>query len=490
MRVVIVGSGVAGSEAGTWLGHRARQPLEIVEIECEPMRRFGGWGFQSFPSTEKTNLALRKMSLGRDPDEIFRWIDDPEQRETWPKELQELSFHADRPIPRVLIQLYVKWRRSQVRNDLVTYRRVTGEAMRVLLESGPHPISVTLDNQERILADRLIMASGSIAVKIPESLKDLGHHERIIIDPLTLEGHERRKEIPAGARVLILGTGLTGEEQANVLLSLGHTNLTILSRNGFRHYAYGQDQKNAPLTFDEAPDFLHAETPEEFNHKLSDFYSFFLEKGHSPEDILAALRPFWDDMRAELGGCYKAADRLRRFRRTLAVNSIGASFEVAQNLKEAEALGHLRTMCGVVESIVEREGAFEVRIHKDGEDEDAPMVALFDHIINAVGRNIIRHPIWEHLLADGIAKKHAGIGIRVSQYGQMMDAQGAASDTMWVVGMARAGDHALRHGYLGNTAFNVPQVRSHVYDTVDAMLEGLSKHPSEPTALPEAHRPQ
>ena len=42
MKIIIVGSGVAGAEAGTYLGHRARQPLEIVEIECEPTRRFGG----------------------------------------------------------------------------------------------------------------------------------------------------------------------------------------------------------------------------------------------------------------------------------------------------------------------------------------------------------------------------------------------------------------------------------------------------------------
>ena len=58
MKIVIVGSGVAGSEVGTYLGQRARKPLEIVEIECEPTRRFGGWGFQRFPGTETTNLAV------------------------------------------------------------------------------------------------------------------------------------------------------------------------------------------------------------------------------------------------------------------------------------------------------------------------------------------------------------------------------------------------------------------------------------------------
>jgi thioredoxin reductase len=68
VKIIIVGAGVAGSEAGTYLGHQAKQPLDIIEVEDEPTRRYGGWGFQSFPETEKTNLALRKVYLGRNPE--------------------------------------------------------------------------------------------------------------------------------------------------------------------------------------------------------------------------------------------------------------------------------------------------------------------------------------------------------------------------------------------------------------------------------------
>ena len=99
--------------------------------------------------------------------------------------------------------------------------------------------------------------------------------------------------------------------------------------------------------------------------------------------------------------------------------------------------------------------------------------ACYDFIINAIGRNIIRHPVWDNLLDECIAEKHAGIGVRVNEFGQLMNPQGVLSNLIWVVGMARAGDHALRHGYLGNTAFNVPQIRSHVYSTVQSMLDSL-----------------
>ena len=40
-----------------------------------------------------------------------------------------------------------------------------------------------------------------------------------------------------------------------------------------------------------------------------------------------------------MGGCYQTAEVLRRFRRSLAVNSIGVSFDVAAQLKRAEAAG-------------------------------------------------------------------------------------------------------------------------------------------------------
>jgi uncharacterized NAD(P)/FAD-binding protein YdhS len=369
------------------------------------------------------------------------------------------------------MQRYVRWRRQQVRNPLVNYHAVNGEAMRVRLESDG--VSVELRSGEKITADRLLMASGSISVKVPAYLEAFRQHERVIIDPLTLEGHQRRQQIPAGVRVLILGTGLTGEEQASILYQRGHKALAILSRHGLRHFTYYQDQSNRPLILDEAPDFLLADTPEEFDEELTAFYERYLKQGHSHEDILAAIRPHWDEIRAELGGCYNAAGRLKLFRRALAVNSIGTSFEVAQRLEKASSEGSLRVLNGQVEEITERDGAFIVRY------SDTPthvQEESFDYIINAVGRNIIRHPIWEDLLKDEIAVKHAGIGVRVSETGQMINAQGEASERIWVVGMARAGDHALRHGFLGNTAFNVPQVRAHLYDTIDAILGDPCPH--------------
>ncbi|MEZ4454123.1 MAG: ankyrin repeat domain-containing protein [Nannocystaceae bacterium] len=468
MKIIIVGGGVAGSEAGTHLGQLAREPLDIVEIESEPARRFGGWGFQRFPEAETTNLALRKMYLGRDPEEILRWIEDPAVQATWPPELRA-TYAPDRPIPRPLIQRYVTWRRSQVVNPRVTYHPVAGEAMRVALE-GDARVSVTLRSGERIEADRLIMASGSIAVKVPAYLEGVRDHERVILDPLTLEGHRRRLAVPNGARVLILGTGLTGEEQANILYRRGHRALSLLSRSGYRHFAYPEDQTNAPLLLDRPPDFLLADTAEEFDRAISGFFARYIAAGHTHEDILAAIRPYWDVLRRQMGGCHEAADTLRRFKRSLAINSIGTTFEVATALHQAESEGALQVLRGHIEAVVEREdGTFAVRYHDD-DPATSPRALIFDYIINAVGRTIIRHPIWEQLLADGLAAKHAGIGVRVSETGQLVDASGATSERIWVVGMARAGDHALRHGFLGNTAFNVPQVRAHLYDTIDALL--------------------
>ena len=208
-----------------------------------------------------------------------------------------------------------------------------------------------------------------------------------------------------------------------------------------------------------------AETPEEFNNQLQSFFGEHLSKGHSPEDIFAAIRPFWDQVRAELGGCVKAAERLHQFKRTLAVNSIGVTWEVSEALRVAEADGKLNVIHGMIHEVKDVGDSLEVIF--DGTTK------RFDYIINAVGRNIIRHSIWEQMLEDGLAKKHAGIGVRVGETGRLVAADDSESDRIWVVGMPRAGDHALRHGFLGNTAFNVPQVRSHLYQTVRDLLSTL-----------------
>lgn len=476
-RIIIVGSGVAGSEVGTYLGQYTEKPLEIIEIECEPTRQFGGWGFQSHPDGVTTNLAVRKMYLGTDPNEVLQWIEDPALRDTWPPELRDRHFSPDKPIPRALIQLYVKWRRNQVSNALATYHTVVGEAMEVVLTE--NRVGIALRSGELIEGDRVVMASGSITVKVPDYLQAFRDHEQVIIDPLTAEGHAHRKTIPSDARVLILGTGLTGEEQATLLLDRGLTQLTLHSRTGQMHYPYPEEQKQKrePLVIEGTPAFLSASTPEEFDAELRAFYQRFLDQGYSQEDILAALRPSWDDTRKQLGGCVKAAERLRRNRRSLAVNSIGTTYEAANRLHMAEADGHLQISNGDITSItaVCDDALFTVNMTVHGAQGTEVQQQKFDWIINAVGRNIIRHPIWETLLERGIAKKHAGIGIRVNEKGQMIDAHGNASTSIWVVGMARAGDHALRHGYLGNLAFNLPQVRAHVYTTAEAILDSLSE---------------
>lgn len=462
-KVIVVGGGVAGSELGTYLGQKTQKPLEVLTIEREPDREFGGWAFQSFPPGVSTNLAMRKMYLGRDPEDIFRWSKELTEKGELP---EGFEFDPNKPVPRVLIQQYVRWRREQVQNVLATYSSVTGEAVKVI--PGSDGISVALKSGETISGDHLVMASGSISVKVLPFLEHLQDHERVIIDPLTREGYERREQIDTDARVLIVGMGLTGEEQAQQLLNRGLTNLTLLSRNKFRHFVYGEQQTNKPLVLAGPPDFFKADTDEEFTAQHRAFFEGYVAQGHSPEDIIAAIRPFWEEIRRKfMGGCVKAARRLDLLQRPMAIYSIGTSFEISEQLNAAEKSGHLRLAKGHIASIEDKGDYFVVTL-EDGSQMEC------DHIINAVGRNIIRHPIWETLLAEGVALKHAGIGVQVNEQGQMLNAQGVPWSNIWVVGMARAGDHSLRHGYLGNTAFNVPQVRAHVYNTMDALLESIN----------------
>ncbi len=471
-RIIIVGGGVAGKEAGTYLGQHTRVPLEILEIEREPSREFGGYGFQSFPESESTNLALRKMYLGDTPDEILSWATNPDNRTSWPLEFQKKTFHPDQPFPRILIKYYVTWRRSRVTNPLVTYQSITGEAIAVSNIDDAY-IQVSLSDGRIFQADQLLLATGSPSIKVPAYLQPVAQDPRVIIDPLVINGHRRRALIPKNARVLVLGTGLTGDEQAKILLERGLTSVTMLSREGRRHYAYPLYQKNKPLAFTACPELFFGETTtEQFNNSLDAFYAPYIEQGYSPEDIIEALRPWWSSIREGLGGWEKAADALYRFKRPLATHSIGTSWEVSEVIRIAEQRGHLQIVRASIRSI-ESTGETLTVNYANTSDGTTRGPESYDFIINAVGRNIIQHPLWNQLLHDGLASKHPGIGVRVNEFGQLIDPKNTVSPRISVIGMARSGDHALRRGYLGNTAFNVPQIRRHCYETTKALLERL-----------------
>ena len=461
--IIVIGGGLAGSEAGTFLGQNAKSELSIIEIEVEPTRKFGGWGFQAFPDTETTNLAMRKVYLGEDPEDIF----------TWAREIKELNFNPDKPIPRFLMQKYVKWRRDRVSNELVSYESIIGEAVDINMDH--LGVIVTLRDGKVVRGDRVVIASGSISIKIPTFLSHLTEHKNVIIDPLVKDGHERRAKIPQDARVLIVGTGLTGEEQASVLYKSHHTNLTLLSRTGKQHFIYPREQKNQLLTFDAVPKFLDAQTEEEFDKNFNKLINSYTEKGHSPEDIFAAIRASWDQVKQNFGDDNHIMKQLFLFRRTLATNSIGISWKVAKALDALTKAGALAVSQGHIQQIIEQQdGSLEVIYRRSSEDQEE-VSKTYDYIINAIGRNIIRHDLWDNLLKTGLVRKDCGIGVEVNDYGQPINANGHASEHLWLVGMARAGDHMLRHGFLGNTAFNVPQLRAHLYTTMRALLQTLEK---------------
>lgn len=176
------------------------------------------------------------MYLGEDPEEIHYWT----------KNVESLHLNSDQPLPRYLMQKYVEWRRNNVNNILVSYESVIGEAIKVIKNS-EHSISVVLANNEIVQGNYLILASGSISVKIPKYLEHLNNHKKVIIDPYIKHDYERILDVPTHAKILVLGTGLTGEEQANILLKTGHTDITLLSRNGKRHFVYPLYQKNQNL---------------------------------------------------------------------------------------------------------------------------------------------------------------------------------------------------------------------------------------------------
>ena len=164
-------------------------------------------------------------------------------------------------------------------------------------------------------------------------------------------------------------------------------------------------------------------------------------KGYSHEDIFEAIKLSWKKIIENLNQI-EITSKLFQFRRILAVNSIGVSHDSAKLNNEASDKGYFTVKHGCITNItLTNNDAFEV--HYDDKIEQ------YDYIINAIGRNIIQHPLWYNLFKDGLAQKHLIIGVNVNEHGQLIDKNGTDL-IVFMFWMARSGDSYAASSILGN----------------------------------------
>ena len=206
MHVVIIGGGFAGAACALHL-LRDHPGLECALTIVEPRETLGAGLAYSSPAAEhRTNVAAARMSVLPDvPSHFHDWLlaeDDPVRDPASAMPDGRLY-----PARRVFGRYVSEQLQAQLAGRLgIVFRHVRQVAQSV--EADGAGLRVTLDDGTALNADAVVLAVSHSAPDLPPPL--CGSHA-VLADPWDVAALDR---IPATARVLIVGTGLTASDVA------------------------------------------------------------------------------------------------------------------------------------------------------------------------------------------------------------------------------------------------------------------------------------
>ena len=473
-RVAIVGGGFTGAAAAVQLVRASPTPIAITILE--PREELGRGMAYTAPDPDHRlngNSDNHVLDLA-DPGELNRWCSQNDILRHDPEAMARNGnifirrhdfgrFVGDR------VREHASWHTgSSIRHvhDVAIDASLEGDGVRVVTAAG-----------NTTQADLLIVATGNAAPRLPSPVAEtVGGHPRVITNPLS---GDRIRAIPAAARVLLLGTGLTALDVASTLVRAGHHGgITAISRRGLRP----QSHRLAAATT--GPTLL-----ERVEGPVPEFVRDALPRG-TARGLLRALRQRIRVVEREGGEWYAAFDAMRdvvwqfwprvpaeekrRFHRWLRgwydTRRFRAPPQNDAMVRAAEAEGRVEFRAGRIVDVVPRGERLEVRFRARAADHDS--VERFDYLVNCTGLDPAsgarQNPFLCALLNRGhLVVDASGMGFAVDAACRPIGAHGQPIDALRVLGPPSAGTFGDPLGVL----FIAPQIRR----AVPAMLATLAR---------------
>jgi uncharacterized NAD(P)/FAD-binding protein YdhS len=228
-RIVIVGGGFSGASAAVQLARKIAQPLEITIVE--PGEEVGrGLPYSTGDPVFRLNAIAGAHSIDpADPAHFIEWCAAQDLRGSDPNAYAPCGqpFARRRDYGRYLAETVLE-HAEMPSGTTIVHRRARVHA----IEIGAEAIAVTLDDASVLAADRTILATGNPAPRVPAILAgELAGHPAVCANPLA----EGMGGIAQGARVLVVGAGLTALDMVASLVERGHAgSISVMSRRGLR----------------------------------------------------------------------------------------------------------------------------------------------------------------------------------------------------------------------------------------------------------------
>lgn len=447
LRITIVGGGYSGAAAAVQLARAAPAPLAITVVE--PRERVGpGLAYSAPDPDHRLNGALDNHLLDPgEPESLRLWC---ERRRILAGDPEALAPNGRVYLRRADFGAYLaEATPAAVEGAGSSFRHARTTA--VAIRAGGSGFDVLTQDGDVLAGDMVVIATGNGGVRLPASLAPLASHPALVPDPMDLG---RVRAIPRGARVLVVGTGLTALDVISTLVRAGHRGpITAISRHGLRPRSQRPPSAEGGGGMARLLARIEGEVP-----------AFVRAAGAAPtaRGLLRALRnrireaqgdgeswyaPF-DDLRDVVWQVWPtmASAQKRRFLRWLRpwydVHRFRSPPQNEAIVREAEARGQV---------------AFTTvsRHRREGGDP-----AAFDAIVNCAGLDSSfgarDNPFLADLLAQGLARADdCGLGFAVDAQCRPVGAGGAAHPRLRMVGPPTAGAFGDPLGAL----FIAPQIR-------------------------------
>lgn len=435
-RIVIVGGGLAGAACALHFlrDHSFRVEADLTVIE--PREILGAGLAYSTPAPEhRINVAASRMSLfPEDPlnFEAFARAQNVPEHDPASQMPDGRLYPARAVFGRYVSSMLAEAIEAACGRIRFFHARAVAQSVLQVGEG----FRIALRNGDTVEADALVLAVSHTAPDLPAVFSGLGN---VIANPWHVPA---LREIPARARVLIVGTGLTACDVVASLLAQNHLGpITALSRHGMLPRPRTEKPVEAEGDFSTHPET----TALGLLRRIRAAVAIAQAAGRPSENIVDALRQQADAAWGTLD--WPERRRLLRHLRTYwDVHRFQSAPQIDAALAGARKTGQFCVRAGFLLAARETAKSIAIEYRRPRSATGESEFVYADVIINCTGpghRSVIAtHPVLKNLAQSGALQPDpARLGIFVDQESRVIRADGHAWKNLFVAGPLARGTH-------------------------------------------------
>jgi uncharacterized NAD(P)/FAD-binding protein YdhS len=406
-KIGIIGGGFTGTMTAVQIIEKSPIPCEILLI-CPSETLNKGVAYNPYSEKHLLNVITAKMSAYPDqPEHFLDWV---MMREKFHN--KDITLVANSFLPRQLYGEYLSsiWENSQKISNSKKINVKTFDNSVVDLEVSDSAISLCLDNNQKLVVDECVVATGNHIPKNPQiENMDFYKSKNYYQNPWKSESVNGTKESSA---VLIIGNGLTMVDSLLGLLEQGFKGeIYSISPNGYGIFPH----RHSGLKYTK----LVEEMREDMNiHELVNLINkhrkIVREFGVSAEPIIDSIRPHTQKIWKSFSEKEKVLF-ISRLRHLWGVARHRLPIQTHDKIQQLRINGRLHIISGKIINIVESNSLITAQYYDNKVNE--MKVANVSRVINCTGpesdlMNLDNHFLKTCLLKGILVQDKLKLGIK------------------------------------------------------------------------------